>query len=382
MSKKSLKPIQNMLSQSKTTGVSLITAIVLIAGFLLWRSDDGGNKRLSIDNATAVKETKVEVTKEIKIEATDLAEVDIQTLPPQSSAADSRDDITTKYFTAVADIGFYPPGTASYEEGWCEQWELNEEGQARATMEFTEFLERNGQSLSEERDKDGRPLNYQSYDKSTLRELGSQGDLTALFGLSIHPESSPEEKLWAMSKSLTFGATAPVSEYVAGLMLDSSARGEEDRSGDYIEAFAWADVAARLGDISSAMLLLGLLDDAMESARTSFYRPKLISDDDWHIAEQRADDIFRDIETARTDLSLPPLDLTQPKPVKRFNEKLVGSLLLADLSGKLPLFAKRYISGTDCIEKARQYAELAWSPLGQAMWNNINDDPFKRQQGN
>lgn len=371
-----------MLSQSKTTGVSLITAIVLIAGFLLWRSDDGGNKRLSIDNATAVKETKVEVTKEIKIEATDLAEVDIQTLPPQSSAADSRDDITTKYFTAVADIGFYPPGTASYEEGWCEQWELNEEGQARATMEFTEFLERNGQSLSEERDKDGRPLNYQSYDKSTLRELGSQGDLTALFGLSIHPESSPEEKLWAMSKSLTFGATAPVSEYVAGLMLDSSARGEEDRSGDYIEAFAWADVAARLGDISSAMLLLGLLDDAMESARTSFYRPKLISDDDWHIAEQRADDIFRDIETARTDLSLPPLDLTQPKPVKRFNEKLVGSLLLADLSGKLPLFAKRYISGTDCIEKARQYAELAWSPLGQAMWNNINDDPFKRQQGN
>lgn len=382
MSKKSLKPTQNTLSQSKTAGVSLVTAIVLIAGFLLWRSDDGGNKQLSIDNATAVKETKVEITAEKKVEANDLAEADIQTLPPQSSAADSKDDITTKYFTAVADIGFYPPGTASYEEGWCEQWELNEEGQVRATMEFTEFLERNGQSLSEERDKDGRPLNYQSYDKSTLRELGSQGDLTALFGLSIHPESSPEEKLWAMSKSLTFGATAPVSEYVAGLMLDSSARGEEDRSGDYIEAFAWADVAARLGDISSAMLLLGLLDDAMESARTSSYRPKLISDDDWHIAEQRADDIFRDIETARSGLSLPPLDLSQPKPVMRFNEKLVGSLLLADLSGKLPLFAKRYISGTDCIEKARQYAELAWSPLGQAMWNNINDDPFKRQQEN
>lgn len=373
MSKKSLKPTQNTLPQSKTTVVSLITAIVLIFGFLLWRSDDGGNKQLSIDNATAVKDTKVE--------ATDLAEADIQTLPPQSSAADSGDDITTKYFTAVADIGFYPPGTASYEEGWCEQWELSEEGKVRATMEFTEFLERNGQSLSEERDKDGRPLNYQSYDKSTLRELGSQGDLTALFGLSIHPKSSPEEKLWAMSKSLTFGSTAPVSEYVAGLMLDSSARGEEDRSGDYIEAFAWADVAARLGDISSAMLLLGLLDDAMESARTSFYRPKLISDDDWHIAEQRADDIFRDIETARTDLSLPPLDLTQPKPVMRFNEKLVGSLL-AELAGKLPMFAERYISGTNCIEKSRQYMDLVMSPLGEAMWDVTNDDPFKLQQRN
>jgi len=381
MSKTNLKPTHNTLSQSKTAGVSLVTAIVLIAGFLLWRSDDGGNKQLSIDNATAVKETKVEITAEKKVEATDLAEADIQTLPPQPSAADSRDDITTKYFTAVADIGFYPPGTASYEESWCEQWELSEEGQVRATMEFTEFLERNGQSLSEERDKDGRPLNYQSYDKSTLRELGSQGDLTALFGLSIHPESSPEEKLWAMSKSLTFGSTAPVSEYVAGLMLDSSARGEEDRSGDYIEAFAWADVAARLGDISSAMLLLGLLDDAMESARTSFYRPKLISDDDWHIAEQRADDIFRDIETARTDLSLPPLDLTQPKPVMRFNEKLVGSLL-AELAGKLPMFAERYISGTNCIEKSRQYMDLVMSPLGEAMWNVTNDDPFKLQQRN
>ena len=110
----------------------------------------------------------------------------------------------------------------------------------------------------------------------------------------------------------------------------------------------------------------------MESARTSSYRPKLISDDDWHIAEQRADDIFRDIETARSDLSLPPLDLSQPKSVMRFNEKLVGGLLLADLSGKLPLFAKRYISGTDCIEKNRQYAELAWSPLGQAMFGIAN----------
>ncbi len=372
MPKKSLKPTQNTLPQSKTTVVSLITAIVLIFGFLLWRSDDGGNKQLSIDNATAVKETKVEITAEKKVEATDLAEADIQTLPPQPSAADSRDDITTKYFTAVADIGFYPPGTASYEEGWCEQWELNEEGQVRATMEFTEFLERNGQSLSEERDKDGRPLNYQSYDKSTLRELGSQGDLTALFGLSIHPESSPEEKLWAMSKSLTFGATAPVSEYALGLLVDASARGDMDRSDEYIEAFAWADVAARLGDISPAVMLLDFLDDALERARTSSYRPKLISDDDWHIAEQRADDIFRDIETARSDLSLPPLDLSQPKPVKRFNEKVVGGLLLADLSGKLPLFAKRYISGTDCIEKNRQYAELAWSPLGQAMFGIAN----------
>ena len=125
MPKTNLKPAHNTLSQSKTAGVSLVTAIVLIAGFLLWRSDDGGNKQLAIDNATAVKETKIEVTKEAKVEPTDLAEVDIQTLPPKPSAADSRVDITNKFFTAVADIGFYPPGTASYEEGWCEQWELN-----------------------------------------------------------------------------------------------------------------------------------------------------------------------------------------------------------------------------------------------------------------
>ena len=372
MPKTNLKPAHDTFTQSKTAGVSLVTVIVLIAGFLLWRSDDGGNKQLAIDNATAVKETKIEVTKEAKVEPTDLAEVDIQTLPPKPSAADSRDDIINKFFTAVADIGFYPPGTASYEEGWCEQWELNEEGQIRATMELTEFLERNGQSLSEERDKDGRPINYQSYDKPMLRELGSQGDLTALLGLSLHPESSQEEKLWAMSKSLTFGATAPVSEYAPGLIIDASARGDMDRSDEYIEAFAWADVAARLGDISPAVQLLGLLDNGVESARTSSYRPKLISDDDWHIAEQRADDIFRDIETARSDLSFPPLDLSQPKSVMRFNEKLVGGLLLADLSGKLPLFAKRYISGTDCIEKNRQYAELAWSPLGQAMFGIAN----------
>ncbi|MAD66947.1 MAG: hypothetical protein CMK24_05630 [Porticoccaceae bacterium] len=127
---------------------------------------------------------------------------------------------------------------------------------------------------------------------------------------------------------------------------------------------------------------MDFLNDDVERARTSFYRPKLISDDDWHIAEQRADDIFRDIETVRSDLSLPPLDLTRPKPEMRFNEKLVGSLLLADLSGKLPLFAKRYISGTDCIEKSRQYTELVMSPLGEAMWDVTHDDPFKRQQRN
>jgi hypothetical protein len=376
MSKKNLKPTHNTLSQSKTAGVSLVTAIVLIAGFLLWRSDDGGNKQLNTDSATAVKETKIKSTKETKVEATDLAEVGVQALPSEPSEVDSRDDVTIKYFNAVADIGFYPPGTASYEEGWCEQWELNEEGRVLATAEFKDFLERNGQSLSEERDKDGRPLNYQSYNKTMLRQLGSQGDLTALLGLSLHPESSPEEKLWAINKSLAFGATAPVSEYAVGLVLGASARGDKDWSDEYIEAFAWADVAARLGDISTAVQLLGSLDNDLESARTDpYYRPKLISDDDWHIVEQRADDIFGDIEIARSDLSLPPLNLTQPKPVMRFNEKLVGGLLLADLSGKLPLFAKRYISGTNCIEKARQYAELAWSPLGRAMWNLAENNP-------
>ena len=366
-----LKPMPNTLSQSKIAVVSLVSAIILVVGFLLWGSDGGSDNQLNAASAAVVKDTKVD--------ANDLAGLDVQaTFGTEPSEVDSNDDVEANYLSAMGEIGFYVPGTANYEDAWCEQWELNDDDKARATAEFTEFLDRNGGSLSEEKGRDGRPLNYQSYDKATLRELGKQGDLTALLGLSLHPESLPEEKLWAVRESLVFGATAPVFQYAADLILDSSARGEDDRSGTYIEAFAWADVAARMGDISPAMQLLSFLDSGMERARTSFYRPKLISDDDWPIAQQRADDLFRDIETARSDSSLPPLDLTQPKPLMRFTDKQVGELL-AELSGKLPMFASQYISGTNCIEKSRQYMELIMSPVGEAMWDTANNDPLKSQ---
>ena len=356
-------------SQHKMPTILLGSSLVVLVAFLVWMFD-GSDQSLLAKSKIAQQLNEIgPVAEKPTVDANDLVGLDVHaTFGTEPSEVDSNDDVEANYFSAMGEIGFYVPGTANYEDAWCEQWELNDDDKARATAEFTEFLDRNGGSLSEEKGRDGRPLNYQSYDKATLRELGNQGDLTALLGLSLHPESLPEEKLWAVRESLAFGATAPVFQYAADLILDASARGEENRSGDYIEAFAWADVAARLGDISPAMQLLSFLDSDMERARTAFYRPKLISEDDWPIAQQRADDLFRDIETARSDRSLLPLDLTQPKSLMRFTDKQVGELL-AELSGKLPMFALRYISGSNCIEKSRAYNELIKSPLGDAMFD-------------
>ena len=135
-------------SQHKMPNILFGSSLVVLVAFLVWMFD-GSDQSLLAKSKIAQQLNEIgPVAEKPTVDANDLAKVGVQaTFDTEPSEVDSNDDVEANYFSAMGEIGFYVPGTANYEDAWCEQWELNDEAKARATAEFTEFLDRNGEGI-------------------------------------------------------------------------------------------------------------------------------------------------------------------------------------------------------------------------------------------
>ena len=221
-------------------------------------------------------------------------------------------------------------GTKEYRDEWCLLDELTPDGVRAYKSARKNYLDGRGNvDYAETGEYEWQRVNngYESYDILTLKSLGSQGDLEALYHLVERSDSSSDDKQWAFYQSYLHGGTALASnhfienDYIAATtvkpeepeesidvyisnMVESLRKGEEyvveenqtfdpeslvDAKKILIEGLAWGIFAGELrGDRSVMKIIANLVDSGNEDNYPGQIHQKLYPITEEDIAQARA----------------------------------------------------------------------------------------------
>ncbi len=241
----------------------------------------------------------------------------------------------------------------NYEDEWCSQHELNNDGQTEAVSVFRDFRETRGYYSS-----DGIGVqHYLDYPIASLIAMGNQGDQRALIALYEHPDTSPEQKHSAAHTSIIHGATR------LAVYLGVEASGEAYRlyrrdkiteaKAALLEALAWNEYAAMRGDLHGLSNSIYRIERLRDAGKMDIP----LSEDDLIIIADKAKQHYTDINRERMALGFDKLNDQLPKIVTQMNEYTVSSILHQGYNGEV---GRSYLVESDCVKNnIKAFTQLA-----------------------
>ena len=228
-----------------------------------------------------------------------------------------------------------------YDQDWCHSVQLNEEGSRIASFEAKAYRESHGYMATQ------NPDAYEGYDLKTLKALGEQGDLTALYVLSSNSGLLNDVKLHeeALHTSIIHGSTRALVKVGASKLRDakrSKSNGVWSRIArkKAMEAMAYFEVGA----------LRGNWHVVSEGIRAQKKYGLVFSEDDLGEISSLAEKIYIELAAERETRALPPFDNSTPKASISTNQLLLAKHIAQDWSGWGTDFLDK-VAGAKCVRE-------------------------------
>lgn len=223
----------------------------------------------------------------------------------------------------------------NYDDDWCNYSELSEESGMEADMEHEDWMISRGHFS-------GQFNGYEAYSVEQLRELGTNGDLRALYALVYIKETDRDLKHWAAKNAAVYGGTGLTMAYIStGYAREYSRLLAENKNVEakkaLLESLAWNEFAAMRGDFIHLEMGIYIVGQEVNGVE--------ITENDLSRISTKAKQIYRNLQSTRMDKGLGDFDSDLPKIIKQKNEWAIASMLSKGWRG----WGRQYLVSSECV---------------------------------